>query len=138
MAVRIHKGSSWIFDLTPMIDCVFQLLIFFLVVARFAEEERELEVVLPQASQAVPVVGRPEVLYVSVSSDGRYFVGGRFVSLDHLHKILKQAGASNPGKQAVVIRADERCQWRHVVAVMDACQIARIQEYRVTTGAGSG
>ena len=53
MAVKIDKGSALdSLSLTPLIDIVFLLLIFFLVATKFAEEERELAVMLPEASEA--------------------------------------------------------------------------------------
>ena len=56
MAVRIDKGSALdSLSLTPLIDIVFLLLIFFLVATKFAEEERELAVMLPEASEAQPL-----------------------------------------------------------------------------------
>ena len=55
MAVAIKKSSALNkLNLTPMIDVVFQLLIFFLVAAKFEEEERDFDLPLPQASEAMP------------------------------------------------------------------------------------
>lgn len=134
MAVNLKKGNYIIFDLTPMIDCVFQLLIFFLVVAQFAEEEREIDLALPEASQAVPLTKQPETLAVSIDELGRYFLGGRELQIDELRRTIKTAGASNPGRQAVVVRADRRCPWGFVVAVMNTCQEAKIRHYRISAG----
>ena len=51
MAVKIKKGTALgALSLTPLIDIVFLLLIFFLVATRFAEEDRERDVELPSAS----------------------------------------------------------------------------------------
>lgn len=138
MTVNIKKGNYQVFDLTPMIDCVFQLLIFFLVVAHFAEEEREIELALPEASQAVPLTMQPETVAVSIDDQGRYFLGGQEVKFDELRRVLKTAGASNPGRQSVVVRADRRCPWGFVVAVMNVCQEAKIRHYRISAGEGAG
>ena len=52
MAVRIRKSSVLqSLSLTPLIDVVFLLLVFFLVATRFAEEDRQLDVKLPTASE---------------------------------------------------------------------------------------
>lgn len=136
MAVKIHKGSSPLFDLTPMIDCVFQLLIFFLVATRFAEEERELDVQLPSASEAQPLTSRPRELLIQIDDQGQYYVSGKQLTLDELDPILKQASVDNPDRQSVIIRADKRCQWQSVVAAMNACQKHKIRNYRVTTREG--
>ena len=56
MSLKINKGKAdELFNFTPMIDVVFNLLLFFMVAARFAEEEREVPVQLPAASEAKPV-----------------------------------------------------------------------------------
>lgn len=136
MAVKIHKGRNRAFDLTPIIDCVFQLLIFFLVGARFAEEERELNLMLPEATAAQPLVGQPAQMSVQIDDQGRYTLDGRLVSLVELRRALRQASANNPMRQSVVLSADRRCVWEYVVGALNACQEAKIRDYRVTTQGG--
>jgi biopolymer transport protein ExbD len=62
-------------DMTPMIDCVFQLLLFFLVASHFEEQARmtgegELDANLPEAAAAMPMVMRPRELIVNIDSQG--------------------------------------------------------------------
>jgi biopolymer transport protein ExbD len=121
-----------------MIDMVFLLLIFFLVATRFEEEERSLEVRLPQASEAVPLITRPREMFINIDAQGRYFVSGRFVSVAELEQILQQAAANNPGRQSVRIRADRRCVWQHVVTAMNLCNKAGIRGYDVQTADPNG
>jgi len=85
-----------------------------------------------------PLVVRPRELFVNIDRQGRYFVAGKVLSLKELKSVLVRAHVNNPGRQAVVIRADKRCQWEHVVAVMNACRDARIRDYRVTTFGSDG
>ena len=139
MSVKINKGSALAsLSLTPLIDVVFLLLIFFLVATRFEEEERELDVLLPEASEAQPLTSKPREMFVNIDDKGRYFVTGKIVTLDQLYPILKAAWVNNPGRASVVIRADKRCRWEFVVAVMNACNKANIRDYRVTTKKGAG
>jgi biopolymer transport protein ExbD len=134
MAVKIKKNNvAALVNLTPMIDMVFLLLIFFLVATRFEEEERSLEVQLPQASEAMPLTARPKELFINIDAQGQYFVGGKFVRADELETLLHQAAADNPGRQTVIIRADRRAAWQHVVTAMNLCTKANIRDYRVTT-----
>lgn len=136
MAVKLPKGSSPLFNLTPMIDVTFQLLIFFLVATRFAEEEREMNVQLPTASEAQPLTSRPRELLINIDDQGRYFVSGQPLTLDQLDPLLRQASVNNPARQSVVLRADRRCRWQSVVAAMNLCQKHQIHDYRVTTREG--
>lgn len=134
MSVRINKGRALDgINMTPMIDCVFLLLIFFLVATRFEEMEREMNVVLPQASEAMPLTAKPKELFVNVDRDGKFIVRGQALPVAELLSTFQQAAADNPGRQTVIIRADKRCVWEHVVEVMNLCNKAHIRDYRVTT-----
>ena len=134
MAVKIDKGEALAnLSLTPLIDIVFLLLIFFLVATRFAEEERELDVVLPDASEARPLTSKPRELFVNIDKDGRYYVTAKVVNLPQLQKILEAAYVNNPGRASVVIRADKRSRLEYTVAVINACKKAKIRDYRLTT-----
>jgi len=119
--------------LTPMIDMVFLLLIFFLVATKFEEEERSMNVDLPAASEAMPLTIRPKELFVNVDKDGRFFVSLREYTAPQLHDVLRRAAEANPGRQTVVIRADKRVPFQHVVTVMDLCKKVNIQDCRWTT-----
>ena len=77
MAVRIKKGVALSsLSLTPLIDVVFLLLIFFLVASRFAQEDREMDFPLPSASEAKPLIVQPRDLFVNIDKDGRVFIDG--------------------------------------------------------------
>ncbi len=137
MATKFKTGSALSqLSLTPLIDIVFLLLIFFLVATRFAEEEREMDVLLPEASEAQPLTRKPRELFININHEGRYFVGGKIVTLEELQPLLQAAYVNNPGRASVVIRADRHCRWEYVVAAMNACNRAKIRDYRVTTTEG--
>jgi biopolymer transport protein ExbD len=139
MAVNLKKGEALsTLSMTPLIDVVFLLLIFFLVATKFAEEEREMNVLLPDASEAQPRTSKPRETIVNIDQAGRYFVSGRHLSLGELEKALKIARVNNPGRASVILRSDERCQFSHVVAAMNACNKAKIHDYKVTTRRESG
>ena len=138
MVVNIDKGQALgNIRLMPLIDVVFLLLIFFLVATRFAEEERELDVLLPDASEAQPLTSKPGELFINIDQQGRYYVTGKTLALDELHRTLRTAAVNNPGRVSVIIRADKRVVWSYVVAAMNACNKAKIRDYRVTTLGGS-
>jgi biopolymer transport protein ExbD len=122
----------------PLVDTVLNLLIFFLVATRFAAADRELDVKLPDAAAARPLTAKVAPLAVNIDAEGRYFVDGRPVTLRELSLALKTAWASNPGRVSVLIGADQRCRWQHVVAAMDACAKAKILDYHITTSTGAG
>jgi biopolymer transport protein ExbD len=133
MAVKLQRGFAYAnINMTPMIDCVFLLLIFFLVSTKFEEAEREMSVVLPEASEAMPLTARPKELFVNVSREGTYTVDARKLDAQQLLGALQQASANNPGRQVVIIRGDKRASWQSMMTVMNLCNKAHIRDYRVT------
>lgn len=135
MTVLIRSKSRALESLTmtPLIDVVFNLLIFFLIASKFAEEERELPVRLPEASEAKPLFSKPQELFINIDQDGRYYVGGKTLSLGELERLLFKAWSANPSRTSVIIRADERCRLKPVVAAINACKKAHINDYRLAT-----
>ena len=130
MAIQINKGRTMgLLDMTPMIDMVFNLLIFFMVVTRFAEEERDMKVLLPSGTEAMPITARPQEVFVNIDSAGSYFYRGRQLSQEELGQVLKEAAVNNPASQTVVIRADKRVPWDFVAAAMRLCNEAGIRDY---------
>jgi len=142
MAVKIDTGKALgSLNLTPLIDVVFLLLIFFLVATKFAEEERELDIPLPEASEARPLITQPPELFVNINAAGEFIVSGEKLDLAGLQEVLLRASNANPGRVSVIIRADRRCAWEVVVAAINACLRANIRDYRATAWegeAGSG
>lgn len=118
-------------SLTPLIDVVFLLLIFFLVATRFAEEERQMDILLPEASAAEPLIAQPKQLFVNVDRNGRYYIAGAELDQARLERALKQAWADNPGRQEVIIRGDRSARWEHIAVVMNLCNKANIRNYKV-------
>lgn len=136
MAVSIKKGDALTsLSITPLIDVVFLLLIFFLVATRFAEEDRELDVLLPSAADAKPLVAKPKLLFVNIDNQGRYYYDGAMQSVDQLKEALAREAVNNSLNQSVVLRADQRCDWGHVAAALDACHSAGIKVRPATSTA---
>ena len=130
MPVKLNKGTALsLLDLTPMIDMVFNLLIFFMVVSQFASEERSLKVELPMGSEAMPLTARPKEIFINIDQDGRYYIGARRLTEPEVGRYVRQAAIDNPLNQTVVIRADRRCPWDFVATAMRLCNEAGIRDY---------
>jgi len=123
-------------SLTPLIDVVFLLLIFFLVTSEFEEEERRLDIVLPTATSAVPMTSKPREIVVDIGADGILYLRGQATPLDELQRLMTVAVNKNPTNQSVVIRADYRTSFQPVVSVMDLCNQTGVSHYSVTTKEG--
>jgi len=128
--IRVRRiGIS--LNLTPLIDIVFLLVIFFLVASHTARSESTEPVELPmvgpvqegqEGQEQVP--GR---LVVTVTADSALHVGGRIVTLEQITSLLAEAAAGSPsGGYEVRIRGDRRVPFRAVEPLMVACAQAGI------------
>lgn len=134
MAVRIKKSSiAGMLSMTPLIDVLFMLLIFFLVASKFSEEDYELDVILPSASEAQPLTAQPQILIINVDSEGRYMVDNKYLDIDELGLLLQQRVANNPINQTVHIRADKRVPLEYPAEAINACIKANIFDHRLMT-----
>lgn len=121
MKLRHSKKESPEVNITPLIDVVFLLLIFFMVSTTF-ERQAELSIELPEASSKAQTPD--ELIEVAIDASGRYFVNGRQLvnrQTQTIRQALKQAseGLKEP---SVVISADANTPHQSVVTVMDAAR----------------
>ncbi len=137
MAVSIKRSSDANnLSLTPLIDVVFLLLIFFLVTSEFEDEERRIDIVLPSASSATPMTRKPREIVIDVDAEGQIYLRGKAVQWEELERLLTAAVADNPANQSAIIRADASTSFQPVVSVMDICNRTGIADYSVTTREG--
>jgi biopolymer transport protein ExbD len=114
-------------DMTPMIDTVFNLLIFFLVAGSFQQAEREMRIALPAASASVPISAALREITVNVDQEGQIVVAGRRMQLEELRTLVADSVRQNP-EQKVTVRGDRRTAYENVVRVLDICKGGGIQE----------
>lgn len=121
-------------DLTPLIDVVFLLLIFFMVSTTFVRE-REMTVELPEASVETAAVETPGRLEIEISTQGEYAINQqRLVNrdADTLSRALKDASQGNTG-MPLVITADAATPHQAVVTAMDVSGKLGFTHLRITT-----
>ncbi|NOY82339.1 MAG: biopolymer transporter ExbD [Kiritimatiellaeota bacterium] len=109
------------FQMAPMIDVMFLLLIFFMVVSIYAQWETKVGITLPTADSGVPGNRREGEIIINVDKDGRIFVNDAEMTLGHLESLLAKI-AETYRAQPVIIRADGATRHDKVVAVLDVCR----------------
>jgi biopolymer transport protein ExbD len=119
-------------NLTPMVDVVLQLVIFFMVGTQFVDRERKVDITLPVVSQAAPLTETPDEIVINVSREGDVSIGGASVSLENLRSQLAEA-RRRYAEQSVVIRGDMDCVYQQVMTVVDVCKQAGIDRLQVAT-----
>lgn len=128
MPLKVREHEEPTLNLTPMIDVVFLLIIFFMVGARFTELEREFDINLPTVSEARPLTNPPDRIEVNVFRNGRIKVAGQFLTIDELNVRLQQA-QQRYADQAVMIRADGNNAYQKVIDVLSVCEQAQIKHF---------
>jgi len=115
------------FQLAPLVDIVFLLLVFFLVATTYLDEEKDLAVKLPSAANAGGGPGtRLERVLVNVRSDGTIILEKRPVSREELYRALVEARRANP-EIPVVLRGDLAATHGEIVGILDLCRRARVR-----------
>ncbi|PLX83368.1 MAG: biopolymer transporter ExbD [Desulfuromonas sp.] len=121
-------------ELTPMVDVVFLLLIFFMISTTFIETPG-ISVKLPEAgAQALPK--EPEEIKVYLSREGGIYLQDQKVSLVEFRARLAEAGERAAGTTFLLL-ADREARHGKVVELMDAAQQAGFGKLAIATEAGS-
>jgi biopolymer transport protein ExbD len=124
--IRAPRDETPAIELTPIVDMVFLLLIFFLVATTFHQTERELAIELPEAASGTPISVALRELVVNIDASGAVVVSGRPLEVDALQELVREAVAANP-EQKVAVRADQRAEWSAVVRALDAVRSGGVQ-----------
>lgn len=115
-------------NMTPMIDVIFLLIIFFLVSSHLARQESRLPLDLPRANTFDPFNPESAPLTVSVDRQAQLLVGGNVVSLDQLRAILVDLVNREGNDAAIRIRTDGEVQYRYVEPILREAALTGISD----------
>ncbi len=116
-------------NLTPMLDVVFIMLIFFIVTATFIKQPG-IDVTRPEAQtgQKKPTVS----VLVGVSADGSIWIDKKRVDENAVRSQIEKLHAENP-KGGLVVEADKGAKYKKVAAVLNAARSAGVTEVAIST-----
>lgn len=116
-------------DMSPMIDCVFILLIFFIVTTTFVEESG-IEVDKPQAASAAQL--EKNSILIALTKDGEVVYGGREIGLAGVQPLVRRMLAADPATP-VIVQADSAAQSGTMVRVIDECKMGGAPRVNIAT-----
>ena len=130
-------------DLSPLIDCVFLLLIFFLVTTMFKKFEHQIPIRMPDITSSLAEASQEDVFQVGMSAAGRFHlqdaVGARGVLLFQaplpLDQVLAHLGSTRKRDDPLRLVVEKQTKFQDVIYALDAFQHAGFQDVdlRVTT-----
>lgn len=141
--MRINLGDKENIEpnLAPLLDCIFLLLIFFLVATTFdkkteqVEEVKQLNIQLPNSAAAFSTIAAaPAPLVLGVDYRGRYFVHGKQVAIKELHQVLQQQGQQDPNRR-LRIDGDKNAPLQYLVHLLDLCEFEGLRNIGVRANA---
>ena len=108
-------------DMTPLIDCVFLLLVFFLVTSVFKQDESVLKLILPETQSEVKR-DTPEGLYIELSETELAFNGQRGTP----DELREKAATVQNKKSPIAIKIDKGTTYERIAIILDILQVQKL------------
>ncbi len=129
MKFKRTEEEDFSLQLTPLVDVVFLLLIFFMVSTAFIDFTRQMDIELPEV-KAGEGANKEKVYEIEITKNKLMFINGQAISLEKLAVILEENDPTIK-KRSVVIRADRKLEYGLVVKVMGICRESNIHDISV-------
>jgi biopolymer transport protein ExbD len=131
LSSRSHIDDAPIINMTPMVDVILCLLVFFMAATRLYDwDESEFLVSVPEVAEASPASAAPDDLILVISERGVVSIDQSTYSLDQLVSRLREA-RERYANQGVVIRGDAALAYQDLADVLSACDEAGIRNVRL-------
>ena len=124
-----RDGNEAAVDMSPLIDCVFILLIFFIVTTTFVEETG-VDVNKPQAASAASL--DKNSILIALTDDGKVMYGGRDIGVGGVRSTVKRMLAGGEDLP-VIVQADQDSKTDLLIRIIDEAQLAEATKISVAT-----
>ena len=118
--------------MSSLIDCVFLLLIFFLVTTIAKKENRDIDIDLPVSTSSLDVPPDNDTMVIGVNKEKMLFYNGRPVTVSELHQILLELSEENQDRR-IRVDCDKAVAFSRVVEVLDLCSFRGLHNVAVRT-----
>jgi biopolymer transport protein ExbD len=116
------KTETAAVDITPLLDVVFQLLLFFILTSALIQPSIELE--LPESNQSSEALEAD--LVISVDREGRIFLNDKIAGIEEVESVLRSFAAQNSNGN-VIVRVDSAASYGRFFSILDASRNAGIK-----------
>lgn len=138
MSNRRTSPEDVTINLTPMIDVVFLLVIFFMVGSKFSEAESRIQVQVPSVGQLQSIARAPDQRVIEVTGDGVIQFDGQPMTLDQLKSTLQTQVQNYPGLK-VAVRGDGANSFQRIAEVLHVVRASGVEKMDLAArSAGSG
>ena len=118
-------------NMTPMVDVVLCLLVFFMAATRLYDwDENQFVVRVPEVADAAPLTSTPEDLTLTILAPGKVALGEEVLDLARLSTALREA-RGRYADQGVLVRGEAKLSYQDVADVLSACESAGIRNVRL-------
>jgi len=126
--LKTVKRPEETFQMAPMIDMVFLLLVFFMCVSVLAQADKTIELALPESSESQVADSFSNRGKISLDGEGKIFISAQNLTLEEMQNKIKEAIKMN-SELKVQIRADKETHYDKIKEVLKAC--AEVGAYEV-------
>ena len=120
-------------NMTPLVDMLFILIVFFLATSRFQQEERDQSIELVKSKSSLPLATARSLLVIDIDKEGRKMVNGREKTLEEIEAIIRQRAAEDKEAE-IVLRADRRARVAHLEETTEICHRLGITTPKISYG----
>ena len=132
MRIRRSNEDKLEIGMSSLIDCVFLLLIFFLVTTIAKKENRDIDIDLPVSTSSLDEPPDNDTMVVGINKEKMLFYNGRPVTVSELHQILLELSEENQDRR-IRVDCDKAVAFSRVVEVLDLCSFRGLHNVAVRT-----
>ncbi len=149
MRIKLEDEQTTAIDIAPLIDCVFLLIVFFLVATTFKkadfedpppkteeqivfELEEQLKVDLPDPAVSARPVTETSILHLVIDADGTFYIGKKPASRTQLHEKLREIATDYPARH-IMVDIDRHAESRYTIQLLDLLAYEGLRNYGIHT-----
>ena len=132
MKIRRSREDKLEIGMSSLIDCVFLLLIFFLVTTIAKKENRDIDIELPVSTSSLDVPPDNDTMVIGVNKEKMLFYNGRPVTISELHQILLELSEESSDRR-IRVDCDKAVAFSRVVEILDLCSFRGLRNVAVRT-----